>query len=350
MRQWLEAGYFKGDLPVCQRPSGPFVPLQALFPDLSVAFKVPDESADEQNAAEIAAAEEEKRAREAEKERLAAEERAQAAAAAAEAERREKEAARKNQAAGDQNQSAQLKMMLGMGKSGSSREIDGEAVEEAPKEGHAKKGGRSQQTGGATETVPSKSNKSQQRQSSAASAASQQPAWGGGASTAPRKSISEIQQEEARAAARLAMDRQNNPRSSSGGWANVAASKGGSTGWSSGAVKSTPAAVLKNPNAGATASARVPQRPSQGGSPSQRQSTASSGQIQRSDSDKSGDDFGASMPLSLENWCKDQMKKLNGSDDLTLVCVLSLGGLLSIALHCVLMLLFVPGFLLHDID
>ena len=38
MRQWLEAGYFKGDLPISQLPSGPFHQLSNWFPDLSTAF------------------------------------------------------------------------------------------------------------------------------------------------------------------------------------------------------------------------------------------------------------------------------------------------------------------------
>lgn len=40
MRQWLEAGYFKGDdLPMSQNPEGSFRPLSSLFPDLTIAFK-----------------------------------------------------------------------------------------------------------------------------------------------------------------------------------------------------------------------------------------------------------------------------------------------------------------------
>jgi hypothetical protein len=31
------------------------------------------------------------------------------------------------------------------------------------------------------------------------------------------------------------------------------------------------------------------------------------------------DEFGAGVPPTLERWCKDQMMKLNGSEDLTLV-------------------------------
>jgi hypothetical protein len=207
-------------------------------------------------------------------------------------------------------------------------------VQEPAEETPFKKNGR----GGQSEKVQLKSSKQQQRQQAGAakaSAGSQAPAWGGAASAAPRKSISEIQQEEARAAARLAMERQNIPRSSSGGWANVAASKGGSTGWTSGMVKTTPAAVLTNPNV-----ANAP-RPSPSGT--QQQSSA---QRPRSENEAS-DDFGASMPPALENWCKEQMKKLTGSDDLTLVR--------DMLLEIVFSPVFLTGFrligvLLHDAD
>jgi hypothetical protein len=250
----------------------------------------------------------------------------------AEKEHREREA---NDAAGMKQcaESAQLKMMLGLGTSGGypANDVQGPPVEEMP----LSNSGRS----GHSEKVQLKSNKQRQQAATGkAPAGSQSPAWGGAASAAPRKSISEIQQEEARAAARLAMERKNIPRSSSGGWANIAASKGGSTGWSSGAVKTTPAAVLTNPNA---ANARRAAQPA-----SQPQSSA---QRPRSDSDKPSDDFGASMPPALESWCKDQMKKLNASDDLTLVRVMSLKDRYSL-LRFSLVLFCGIGFLLHDAD
>jgi hypothetical protein len=348
MRQWLEAGYFKGDLPISQQPTGPFVPLQGLFPDLVVAFKAPGN-----DAAAEAAAEEEKRSREAEEERIAAgraQAEAKATAEAAERERAERELAERaerelvererlereaREAAGKKQsaESAQLKMMLGLGKSGGYHEHDvpEPSVEETPPENC----GRS----GQSEKVQLKSNKQRQQAAAAkAPAGSQSPAWGGAASAAPKKSISEIQQEEARAAARLAMERKNIPRSSSGGWANITASKGGSTGWSSGTVKTSPAAVLTNPNA---ANSRYTAQLA-----SQQQSSA---QRPRSDYDKASDDFGASMPPALESWCKDQMKKLNGSDDLTLVRVMSLKDRRSL-LRFSLVFVCDIGFLLHDAD
>lgn len=313
MRQWLEAGYFKGDLPISQQPGGPFVPLQALFPDLQIAFKFPGQNQGDDEAA-AAAAEEERRSREAQGERRAAEERALAeqrtqaeakASADAEQERRQKEAAAKKQAATtDQKQSVQLKMMLGLSQLDEPAELAEENGRDAPTE----------------ETQLNSNTRPHRNQpASTAPAASKAPAacaaWGGAASAAPRKGISEIQQEEARAAARLAMERKNVPRSSRSGWANVAASKGGSTGWSSGTVRPTPAAVVTNANAApSVTNARMTQA-----SPAQpsTQPQASAATAQRPQFNK--DEFGASMPPGLEKWCKDQMKKLNGSDDLTLV-------------------------------
>lgn len=327
MRQWLEAGYFKGDLPISQQPTGPFVPLQALFSDISQAFRVPGDASRDNAAAEAAAAaaaEEEQRAREeeerrvAEEQRRAAEERARVeASAAAEAEQREKAAGEKKQtAAKDQNQSAQLKMMLGLGNSGGSKEVQ-EGLKEQMRERLKEEPQKEK------EKAP-KSKKSQQRQPSPAAevpakAPAASPAWGGGASAAPRKSIAEIQQEEARTAARMAMERKHNPRSSSGGWANIAASKGGSTGWQSGTVKTTPAAVVTNPSA--TAATARSTRPSQATSGQRQANQRSRG---APSSDNPADDFGASMSPALEKWCRDQMKKLNGSDDLTLVRVVYL--------------------------
>ncbi|EJK52449.1 hypothetical protein THAOC_28271, partial [Thalassiosira oceanica] len=40
MRQWLEAGYFKGDQPISQSPGGPFRALSGYFPNTGSAFQV----------------------------------------------------------------------------------------------------------------------------------------------------------------------------------------------------------------------------------------------------------------------------------------------------------------------
>jgi len=136
-------------------------------------------------------------------------------------------------------------------------------------------------------------------------------AWGS-ASNKPRrpKTMNEIQQEEARVTARIAKTHQmiQGTRPKSGGWANIAASGGGITGWSSGAVvKPHPPAMLPPaPLLARAKSASVPKKDAKGG---------------KEQNQKAVDDFGANgrMTAQLEIWCKEQMRKLNGSDDLTLV-------------------------------
>ena len=71
MRQWLEAGYFKGDLPISQDPKTiPFIPLINIFPDVKTAFHAPGPSAEEDAAK--AAAEKEAAERQAAAEKAAA--------------------------------------------------------------------------------------------------------------------------------------------------------------------------------------------------------------------------------------------------------------------------------------
>ena len=60
MRQWLEAGYFKGDLPISQQAGGPFIALSAIFPEIGVAFKVQQPDPAQQEAEARARAEEER--------------------------------------------------------------------------------------------------------------------------------------------------------------------------------------------------------------------------------------------------------------------------------------------------
>ena len=146
------------------------------------------------------------------------------------------------------------------------------------------------------------------------------PAWGGAAQPVARKSMSEIQKEEARASAILAMQRQSSqPASSGGGWANVAAVRTGPTGpptaWS-GAGKATSAVVA--PNSGNAAS------PGSGG-PKPRQQSATGiktrpqgTQQPRSKSTSAVTEAFGAMSPALEKWCKEQMMKLNGTEDLTL--------------------------------
>jgi hypothetical protein len=310
MRQWLEAGYFKGDLPISQKPNGPFHQLSALFPDLSVAFRAPGSS----DSDEAATRENEERTR-IENERRVAEERAEAEAAAAQREREMRAAveAQKRSVSYQNDQqnasSAQLKMMLGLG-AGQQIDITNDEpslVDETPGD-HPQARPQGQRSNSAP--MP-------------AASASPKPAWGSTAVQAPRKSMSQIQQEEARAAALLAMERQATGRSSSGGWANIAASRGGISGWSSGAVKQTSPAVVTGSNALTNARMVQPTRQSQSkpGAAQHQQSAPSAMQPTGTSQETSNpaEDFGASMSPMLESWCKDQMRKLNGSDDLTLV-------------------------------
>lgn len=321
MRQWLEAGYFKGDLPISQQTTGQFIPLANIFPDLSIAFRASAREDDE--IAARAAAESEQRAQEEEQRRMA-----EAQAAAAERERTEKEAlllrARQeaeaaaaaeaasvqmnnNSNGGELNNSSnQLKMMLGL--VGQLSEKNGEDALGDDAASQSKKA--------------SKKPLKQPRAFSAAPAdtpAAKPPvvAWGGATKGTPRKSMSEIQQEEARTAALLAMERQATGRSNSTGWANVAATSG--SGWQSGALKQqTGPAVVAGPNIMATPRPVVIQARAST-APSSMPVAAPRRASGRAAGQQAGDDFGATMNPALESWCKEQMRKLNGSDDLTLV-------------------------------
>lgn len=336
MRQWLEAGYFKGDLPISQQPSGPFVPLQALFTDLSVAFRAVETNAENDDAEARAAAEDEKRRMQQAEERRAAESAAMAdankareAAGRERAERelkavREAEAMSRNSANGadEGNQSStQLKMMLGLSETAGdarSNETHEEQAPEKKKSNSTKKGG----------------NKKAQQRPADETAATEAPvpaatpaatAWGGASKTKPKKTIAEIQQEEARAAALVALQNVNNPvpRQSSSGWANVAAK--GTTGWSSGTIKPSVAALA--PNAAAmTAGGPRPgqsmgntQQPTQAGANRKVAPLTAQQRSVSSSSSTPAEEFGTSMSPALEKWCKEQMQKINGSEDLTLV-------------------------------
>jgi hypothetical protein len=322
MRQWLEAGYFKGDLPISQQPGGPFNLLSAIFPDLSVAFQTPEDKSEE-----IARAEENARleAEHAKAEAEAAErERERRAQEAAAKERREKEALEREQrtqeeAARKNGGTAQLKMMLGIpAQGGETPAVEKQSDRSTGKPSEKKSGGKSAQRRSSKEPQVSAD------EAVGPSAKSVAPAWGGAAASQPatRKSMSEIQKEEARAAAVAAMNREGT-RSSSSGWANVAASRGGSTGWSGGAAKQTPAAVMRTSSARAAVPARamsakqtnVVATSAKAATQAQKQRSTSA----TSDSDTAVDAFGAKMPASLEKWCREQMIKLNGSDDLTLL-------------------------------
>jgi hypothetical protein len=297
MRQWLEAGYFKGDLPICQQPTGPFHPLAALFPDLSKAFMARLGPNVEH---EMAQAEEEKRNREAkeraERERQAQEAKEQQRRAQEVADREAREILAKSNGANES--SNQLKVMLGM----PDQSVPSPPQPKSEKKSKSKKAKEVQPVEPRLEAVKPTA-----------------PAWGGVSAAQPnaRKSMSEIQREEARAAALLAMQQQNT-RPSGSGWANVAASKGGSTAWSGGAAKATAAAVVNNLNTLAPSAAVQARAPPQGqGAMPPKPQTAQ--QRENMAASSVSDEFGAKMSPSFEKWCKDQVYKLNGTDDLTLV-------------------------------
>jgi hypothetical protein len=361
MRQWFEAGYFKGDLPISQNPKGPFHLLSSLFPDPVVAFKpTPEEKEDEsaklalaqQRAQEEAAAAEQARAEAEEKERIAADLRRKEKAAAEAAEKEaQAQQARAVAAAAAAEQNAQLKMMLGLSAGAQEKPDSQEGLNIAgpPKVIVTQK--RTSASPSTKEQPPSnqqpqaaqnsKQNRPQPRApqpaalpaaaSPAPAARPPAPAWGGaavaGKASGGKKSMSEIQLEEARVRARRAKENTGrNP--SGGGWANIAASGGGSTAWSSGELKQTPAmavpapAVLTAPRPGA---APKPVAASMQQVRAKQQAQVSAGQkqalVQQQRAKKTVDNFGenSQMPPALESWCKEQMRKLNGSDDLTLV-------------------------------
>lgn len=322
MRQWLEAGYFKGNLPISQDPSGQFRPLASLFPDLSVAFKPTGPSKEE--LAALAEAEDAKR--------RAAEE-AAAAKARAERERIEKERAMRAKAEeraaealkqqqdqephSKQNQSAQLKKLLGLGGIASSSAVEG-----------IQKGSMTEQTkqtsANKTESQSKMATSKETNKTNGEAAAEPvqpvpvqpaAPAWGGAGTNKPavqRKTMSEIQQEEARVAARAAKQKPQN----TSGWANIAAS-GGASAWSgnTAVVSSVPVAA---------ASATLPQTVNHSvprtKTPITGVSVAKQPKSQTS-TQKTMEEFGANgkMTPALETWCKEQMRKLSGSDDLTLI-------------------------------
>lgn len=308
MRQWLEAGYFKGDLPISQQPNGSFVPLSRIFPDLSFAF-VPSGLSSAQSEMEKKIEEERKhaeaKAREvAERERLQREatEKAERDRQAAERAERERQARKRAVVSADSNggneSSEQLKMMLGLSSQqplnvGASKQAMMSTASQKPDENNAR---------------PQAEVKREHAQGLAKPVT---PAWGGAAQSGPKKSMSEIQKEEARAAAVAAMNRETS-RSSSAGWANVAASRGGSVGWSGGATTTPPAVVS---NQVAIAPSQVRAKPQTAASVR----AAGKSQSQRQQPSSTAEEFGAQMSPTLEKWCKEQMLKLNGTDDLTLV-------------------------------
>jgi hypothetical protein len=133
--------------------------------------------------------------------------------------------------------------------------------------------------------------------------------------------MSEIQQEEAKAAAKRAAE--GGVQRPGGGWANVAAT-GGSTAWG-GAAGKTPAAGVIAPNTAVIAGVTSVQKINSSRSVASINNTQS--QQQNSASNKDAvDNFGANgkMTPTFEKWCISQMQKINNSDDLTLVRIPSI--------------------------
>ncbi|KAK1736422.1 hypothetical protein QTG54_013022 [Skeletonema marinoi] len=319
MKQWLEAGYFKGDLPISQNNGGPFRPLASYFSDPKTAFQSNQSGEDKAEVearaqAEAEAAAKVQAAKEAEERR-----RAEEAAKLAEEERRGAAEAELQQQA---DQSAQLKMMLGLG--GGSTGIAGPpqpepepaAVEQPTKKQQKKKAQQKQAQ--PQQTVEEK--KVEKVAPAPEPAAPPAPAWGAGAAADCRKkSMSEIQQEEAKEAARRAKEQGGRP--SGGGWANVAAT-GGSTAWGGAAATAPAAAVVSQMPvvAGVTSTQKI----NANAAWNMKQTAASSAPAAATNQAQKAaavDNFGANgqMTSTMEKWCKDQMQKLNGSDDLTLV-------------------------------
>lgn len=306
MRQWLEAGYFKGDLPISQNKNGPFKTLLSLFPNISLAFKptvvtgeihMKNEAESRAQTAAKAAAERESKAK-------------LEAAKSAEFQRSQVQ---------QQNQSAQLKMMLGLG-GNNKTEVDGANLNH-----------QSQSESSENKPVPSikvepiknvKSNTLKPQFQTTNSVEDTPPstavpvaqAWGGAATNlaVTRKSMSEIQKEEAIVAAAKHMAAGNK---SVGGWANIAAS-GGTSAWSgAAAVKASP--VIRTSSSSLSASmAQTNAKNQHTSAVVQRDMTTQSLNTQTVLKEFGADD---QMTPALESWCKEQMKKLNGSEDLTLV-------------------------------
>ncbi|CAJ1955860.1 unnamed protein product [Cylindrotheca closterium] len=318
MRQWLEAGYFKGDLPISQNPQGPFLPLSTLFPDLSVAFRA---AVQEVENIGVMLAESKTAIAEisddiqpdlsnggSDQPLLIDGQRDRGMIKSAKSDGEEEP-----QNAGNQS-STQLKMILGLSTDTPPVENTNETEPpepENPVETQTRSLGIHQTKG----SKKAESVKAETKAEDTSPENHKQPstAWGGATTANPKKSMSEIQQEEARAVAM--MERNSAPRQQSSGWANVAAS--GKSGWSSGTLKqSTP------PTGMGQNGRQVQGREKLHNQPGNERKVTHGSQKQGFDSAQSStpaEEFGTTMSPGLETWCKEQMQKINGGDDLTLV-------------------------------
>ena len=302
MRQWLEAGYFKADLPISQNPNGRFIPLGRIFPNLGKAFQAAQ--------APVPHLVEEVPAPMPPSPMRAPMEEPQASGAAPEPE--------PSAAPVAANETTQLKAMLGLG--GGAAAASGPEVLEPPVE--AKAAPAADEAAKKTKKKKEKTAKSAKAPSApkeeelpAPTPAPAAPAWGGaapGKAAGKKKTMSEIQQEEARVAARRAKEQ---PQRSGGGWAGIAAS-GGTTAWAGDAVKPAPRVAPTPAQAGAAASQAS--KPRQQTKPAAAQANKAGA---AASNNSSADAFGENGKMSpeLEAWCRAQMKKISGSEDLTLV-------------------------------
>ncbi|KAL3762335.1 hypothetical protein ACHAWU_003840 [Discostella pseudostelligera] len=334
MRQWLEAGYFKGDLPISQSRTGPFLALNLYFTDSKKAFQAissgieEDKMAAEANAARVRAEAEAKARAEVE---AAAQQAAREALAKAESEakaRAEAEAKARADAetSSGNNSSAQLKMMLGLGASSSGSEIvAGPPQPESilapqiapPEKKQSKKVPQKQEQQLRPAVVSPPTDPEPVVVAAPAPAAA--PAWGGVANVGTKKSMSEIQREEALEAARRA--KENGGQRSGGGWANVAAS-GGSTAWGGAAAPPPIVPIIPEPTTASKAAwIKSAPTPAVAAASTAKKSSTANASTTSSKKAPDNDNFGTNgrMTPSLESWCKDQMEKLSGSNDLTLI-------------------------------
>ena len=298
MRQWLEAGYFKADLPISQNPNGRFIPLGRIFVNLGKAFQAAQ--------APVPHVVEEVPAPMPPSPMRAPMEEPQASGAAPEPE--------PSAAPVAANETTQLKAMLGLG--GGAAAASGPEVGKPPVEAKA----------AAADEAAKKTKKKKEKTAKSAKAPSAPkeeelpapapaPAWGGaapGKAAGKKKTMSEIQQEEARVAARRPKEQ---PQRSGGGWAGIAAS-GGTTAWVGDAAKPAPRVAPTPAQAGAAASQAS--KPRQQSKPAATQANKAGA---AASNNPSADAFGENGKMSpqLEAWCREQMKKISGSEDLTLV-------------------------------
>lgn len=360
MQQWLQAGYFNGDLPICQGSAqGPFIPLSSIFPDPKLAFQpspVPSMAKDSQGSSNGAVDLEAKLQHE-KQQRLALQEqqRKQAEEETAAAAKKAKEEEEKEH---QRQQKIVMKQQVQAEKEEEKRQnAEEEAALQKIQEQNAStqsdyngivNGSSSAQLkmllgmGAASDQVSQQpSTKKVDAGTTVAQSATAPSAWGGASKQGKQslaRSMSEIQEEEARVAAKLSKERQIRGVSSGSGWANVAASGAWSSNVKPGVQTAPgPASVVEQSkstvaaastvglSASSTQALRIKQQArvaAQKKAMAKTQVSAAMQQSRNSNNADTNDNFGedGKMSPTMEAWCRDQLRKLNnGSDDLTLV-------------------------------